>query len=281
MSDICVVHLVRKKNGIEPFRNFLASYLKHPAGIDHDLLIVYKGFYRKAETLPYEELLVGIPHSFMKVADFGFDLRPYFIAAERYDNKYFCFLNSYSVILDNDWLLKLYRQINQPGVGLAGATGSWGSISSGAQTRKYSIAEKIARFVLKKLRSIYFDPFPNFHLRTNSFMVSREIMLKILHGKIFTKKQAYQIESGKNSITKQVERMGLKAIVVGKDGKGYDKHEWDISNTFWRGTQGNLLIADNQTRKFDAATLEWKRKWELFAWGKLLSEPRSNIADSP
>jgi hypothetical protein len=67
--------------------------------------------------------------------------------------------------------------------------------------------------------------------------------------------------------------MGLKAIVVGKDGKGYDKHEWDISDTFWRGTQSNLLISDNQTRKFATADLDWRRELEIFAWGKLQNDP--------
>ena len=105
MSDICVVHLVRKKNGMEPFRLFLESYLKYPAGVDHDLLILYKGFYRKADISPFEELLKDVPHSFLMVADFGFDLRPYFVAAEKHDSKYFCFLNSFSVVLDKDWLL--------------------------------------------------------------------------------------------------------------------------------------------------------------------------------
>ena len=80
--------------------------------------------------------------------------------------------------------------------------------------------------------------------------------------------QAYCLESGKRGITKQVQRLGLKPIVVGKDGKGYEKHEWDVSNTFWRGAQENLLISDNQTRKYDTETSDWKQQWEFFAWGK-------------
>ncbi len=83
MADICVVHLVRKKNGIEPFRRFLSSYLSHHAGVDHDLLIIYKGFCREAEAEPYEQLLKDVPHSNLWLADFGFDLRPYFVAAEK------------------------------------------------------------------------------------------------------------------------------------------------------------------------------------------------------
>lgn len=285
MSDICVVHLVRKKNGMEPFRRFLASYLDKPAGIGHDLLILYKGFYRKADIAPYEELLKDIPHFFLTVADFGFDLRPYFIVAKKHDSKYFCFLNSFSVILDKDWLLKFYRYISQPDVGLVGASGSWGCIRPGQANKNASLHKKVARFLTVKwpgkYLGKYFNSFPNFHIRTNGFMIARDNMLKIRHGMIFSKMHAWILESGKSGITKQVERMGLKPVVVGKDGKGYDKHEWDVSNTFWRGTQGNLLIADNQTKKFDAANTEWRREAELFAWGKLVSEPRSNIADSP
>lgn len=276
-SDICVSHLVRKKNGIEPFRRFLESYLENPAGIDHDLLILYKGFHRESDIIPYEELLTDVPHSFLMVADFGFDLRSYFIAAERHSSKYFCFLNSFSSILDRDWLFKLYRHIKQPGVGLVGATGSWESISSFMQTKKYSSSIRLVRFVIRKWRSVHFGPFPNCHIRTNGFMISRTAMRRIQHGIILSKMQAYRLESGKSSITRQVERMGLKPVVVGKDGKGYDKKEWDISNTFRHGAQGNLLISDNQTRRFDAASLEKKHALEFSTWG-MANEPANSAA---
>lgn len=267
-AEICVVHLVRKKNGLAPFRNFLNSYLAHPAGVEHELLIVYKGFASgEADIVPYEALLRDVPHSSLAVADFGFDLRPYFVVARKCDSKYLCYLNSFSVILDRDWLLKLYRCIREPGVGLAGATGSWGSISSGSSAvRQCPPYEKLARLLARKSLAILFDAFPNYHLRTNGFIVARENMLKIKHGSILTKMQAWMLESGRRGITRQVERMGLEPVVVGKDGKIYKKHEWDISNTFWRGQQDNLLISDNQTRNFEAASPEWRRRLELFAW---------------
>lgn len=296
MSDICVVHLVRKKNGLEPFRRFLASYLGNPAGVDHDLLILYKGFYRKADITPYEVALKNIPHSFLMVADFGFDLRPYFAAAEKYDSKYFCFLNSFSVILDKDWLLKLYRHISRPGVGLVGATGSYGSWAShNPQEKLFSLPPFIPRkkerplhrriilalplgiFAVRlalRMRTIpswvfshHFSHFPSYHIRTNGFMIARDTMLRIRRGVILTKKQTYILESGKRSITKQIESMGLKLVVVGKDGKGYDKLEWDISDTFWRGTQANLLISDNQTRGYDKADMALKKTLCTGAWG--------------
>lgn len=273
VSDICVAHLVRKLNGIEPFRNFLDSYLIHPAGVGHELLILFKGFSGGSDIAPYENLLKNTPHTFLVLSDYGFDLRSYFVAAERSNCKYLCFLNSFSLIQDDDWLLKLYRQVTKPGIGLVGATGSWGSICPGQLTTKKTLPlwkQLLRPLVWRVVRAyfkLYFEPFPNSHIRTNGFMVPRDTMLKIRRGLLLTKMHAYRLESGRNSITRQVESMGLKAIVVGKDGVGYGKNEWDVSNTFWRQTQSNLLISDNQTRKYDAEDRECRASRECFAWG--------------
>lgn len=271
MPDICVVHLVRKKNGIEPFRNFLDSYLNHPAGVEHELLILFKGFSGRPDIVPYGDLLKSTPHTFLLLSDFGFDLRPYFIATERSSCRYLCFLNSFSLIQDDNWLLKLYRQLTKPGVGLVGATGSWGSICPEQKTTMKTLPlwKKLLRPLVRNCFRLYFAPFPNSHIRTNGFMVLRDTMLKIRYRLVLTKWHAYRLESGKNSITKQIERMGMKAIVVGKDGVGYGKNEWHASNTFWSQNQSNLLIADNQTRKYDMED-GVQRSWrERFAWGEL------------
>lgn len=109
-------------------------------------------------------------------------------------------------------------------------------------------------------------------------MVSRDTMLKIRRGLLLTKMHAYRLESGKNSITRQIERMGLEAIVVGKDGVGYGKNEWHLSNTFWSQTQSNLLVADNQTRKYDVEDGEQRSRWERFAWGRTADKRHGNEA---
>ena len=277
-SNISVVHLVRKKNGIEPFKQFLESYLKYPAGIRHELLILYKGFTRSAERAPYEALLSGVRHSFLTVADFGFDLRAYFVAAERSGSEYLCFLNSFAVLMDKDWLHKLYRHVIKPEIGIVGATGSWGSVCSGPLTKRKNLPlwKKILKPLLRPARRVYFDryfdTFPNYHIRTNGFMISRNTMGRIRRGVILTKMQVYRLESGKNSITKQVEQMGLTAVVVGKDGLMYEKEHWASSGTFWRGDQSNLLISDNQTRKYDNGDADDRRRLEQFAWGSF--EPK-------
>src|SRR5438309_3733454 len=58
------------------------------------------------------------------------DLAAYAHAASRLQGERVCFLNSHSVILAPDWLASLAAGLEQPEVGLAGATGSWQSLRS-------------------------------------------------------------------------------------------------------------------------------------------------------
>lgn len=287
VPNICVVHLIRKNNGIEPFRQFLTSYLKHRAGVEHDLLIVYKGFYKKSDMASYEQLLKDVPHSYMQIADFGFDLRAYFLAAEKFNYNYFCFLNSFSIILDHEWLLKLYRHITQPDVGMAGATGCWGSVIIGRQSTQKNnplLKKIIRRLVWRIIRAYqrhYFHVFPNPYLRTNAFMMSRDNMLKIKKGIILTKTYTHKLESGKQGFTRQVIKMGLKPVVVGRNGIGYEIRDWFSSNTFWHGKQDNLLVSDNKTRLYSDDNSDLKKTLETFAWGgavdKTQAENRSAL----
>lgn len=283
MPNICVVHLVRKKNGIEPFRQFLTSYLNHRAGVEHDLMIIYKGFRKKRDIAFYEQLLKDVPHSHLQIADFGFDLRAYFLAAEKCNNKYFCFFNSFSIILDHEWLVKLYRYITQPDVGMSSATGCWGSVIIGRlSTQKNNpLLKKIIRRLLWRIirayQRHYFHAFPNPYLRTNAFMMSRDNMLKIKKGIILTKTYTHRLESGKQSFTRQVIEMGLKPVVVGRNGVGYEMKDWSSSNTFWRDKQDNLLVSDNKTRLYSDDNLDLNKTLEKFAWGSADSKVQVEI----
>jgi hypothetical protein len=184
--------------------------------------------------------------------------------------------------LDDNWLLKLYTHIEKPGVGLVGATGSWGSICPGPYTKMKNIPiwKKLIRPLAWRLAGIYFSHyfhrFPNAHLRTNGFMVYRDTMVKVKFVSLLFKIHAYRLESGKTSITNQIKKMGLNVVVVGKDGLGFEEKEWHASNTFWSQTQSNLLIADNQTRKFETADSQTRSFLENFAWGSAASMLHSN-----
>lgn len=278
MPEIGVVHLVRAKNGIAPFRRFLESYLANHGGIDHDLLLVFKGFRGKEDLSEYERLLVPLPYRRLLVRDFGFDIRPYFIAAKSFEYRHLCFLNSFSVIQDKEWLSKMHRHLSGPGAGLVGSTGSWQSPHTDSVTKWNFLAgsgnpratQHDESLSIRKLKTfilgILFLPFPNPHLRTNAFIISRDTMLKVKWRTALTKFDAYRFESGKNSLTRQVMEMGLEILVVGRDGKAYRTEDWAHSGTFWQADQQNLLVADNQTRLYRDGTPETKTRFAEYAW---------------
>lgn len=274
MNEICVVHLVRKCNGVGPLQRFLESYRLHPAGIEHDLLFILKGFDDKTIPDDYRLLLNEYPHHVIWLEDRGFDIVPYTFAAQILEQRYLCFFNSFSIILGDDWLVKLYRQVTVAGVGIAGASGSWESIYTNCRTeqleRVVPLGKRVARFYDLWVRKRLFHPFPNPHLRTNGFIISRELLNRIGRKRIKTKMDAHRFESGRDGLSGSIRSMGLSLIVVGRDGRGFSVEEWPRSGTFRLGGQDNLLVADNQTRGYEDARAEQRNLLTSQAWGNLV-----------
>jgi hypothetical protein len=129
-ADLCVVHLARHANGIEPFQRFLDCYRRHPAGIEHELAILLKGFPDPQASEPYRRLAGEACAHWLEVPDDGFDLGAYRRAALALGHRRIAFLNSFSVIRADRWLEMLGSLADAPGVGAVGASGSWGSHSS-------------------------------------------------------------------------------------------------------------------------------------------------------
>lgn len=285
-APICVVHLVRAANGVAPLRAFLESYRRHAAGIEHDLLLLIKGF---QPPLPRqcEDLLEGVAHLRRFIPDRGFDIDAYFDAVKAHEAKWYCFLNSFSVILADGWLAKLHGALVDRNAGMVGATGSWQSVFANFSDsivpppsyqagypawkrlllRWFPLVRRIWPPMRRWMRRGMFDPFPNHHLRTNAFLISRETALLVRIAPMRKKFDAYLFESGSRGLTRQVLDMGKPVLVVGRDGKAYEMKDWHLSNTFWRGNQENLLVADNQTRKYDGSDLDVRALYSTFAWG--------------
>jgi hypothetical protein len=275
MRDICIAHLVRAKNGIGPLQRFLESYRANQGGVGHDLLLIFKGFSGNREGPEYQELLSDYPHRSLHVRDIGFDIDAYFAAAKDVRYHYFCFLNSFSLILDKQWLLKMCRAMSGKDVGLVGATGSYESIHTDLASIYEANMKCLPFFSPQRIRvrcrlmrwKKHFGPFPNYHVRTNSFMIPGKLIDKLRHGTHTSKFDSWRFESGKDGLTSQIHGMNLRALVVGKDGRAYEKEEWFESNTFWWADQGNLLVGDNQTDTYMKSDLEEKRRLSMLAWG--------------
>ena len=184
------------------------------------------------------------------------DLGTYAEIAQAVESRFLCFLNSESRPLDPRWLEKLVEHATAPGIGLVGASGSYESFSSNAP------------FITRPLRNRQFPPFPNPHVRTNAMIISRNLMSSLDWGRVTRKLDAWKLESGWQNITRQVWDRRLESLVVGRDGHAYDRDRLYESNTFRRGSQPNLLVADKRTLEFETASPD-RRRW-LFelAWGK-------------
>jgi hypothetical protein len=258
VHDVCVVHLAWAPLGLDPFARFVASYEARPAGLEHDLVVIFKGFDTPEDTAGHGALLEGIEHRSMFYTRPTFDLPAYAAAAEQFDAVQFCFLNSESVLLAPGWLRTLHTGLAAPGVGVVSATGSYERPHSLIPTRRRR-----------------WPRFPNPHVRTNAFMLSRSLMLSAPWREVAKKAQAWELESGHNGLTRHTLDQGLGVRVVGRDGTSYRPHEWPTSSTFRSGAQENLLVADNRTRQWDAADAAERTMLARRAWG---SDPAATAA---
>jgi hypothetical protein len=255
MVGTCVVYLVWAGLGVEPLERFATSYREHPAGLEHQLVLVLKGVVDDPVASRCREIVDELDAKCLELPAVGLDLDTYQLAARRLRASELCLLNSSSEIRARGWLAGLHRALERPDVGLAGATGSYESaLSAGPRP-------------LRPLLRHRYPPFPNPHVRTNGFMLERDLMLTLDWPASGRKRRALELESGARSITRQVRARGLQTLVVGRDGRGYEPERWYESRTFRSGSQENLLIADNRTRQYADAHPDRRAELARFAWG--------------
>jgi len=263
VPSIELVHLVWAPLGPVPFTRFLASYRSHDAGAAHRLLLVAKKFRDAGHREPWDELVSGLDHEWVEMPEPALDLAAYRRIAAAGSARLVCFTNSTTVALAEGWLAALAGVLEDSAVGMAGATGSWESTYTAAPPW------------LKPLRLRHFAPFPNPHLRTNSFVLERELMLDLDWPDVgMDKLAALRLENGRRSINRQIEQRGLETVVVGRDGRAYGPQEWPASRTFRSGDQGNLLVGDNRTAEYRDADASRRRELARFAWGPSASAAR-------
>lgn len=122
--------MCRLADGELAARKFIASYLAHPAGTDHELHVIFKGFPDQHTLTLRQSLFTGLSINPIELEDKGYDVGSYFAAAKLISNSRLIFFNGYTELLADNWLRKFDDTLSLPGVGVVGATGSWQSLSS-------------------------------------------------------------------------------------------------------------------------------------------------------
>jgi hypothetical protein len=309
-ARIALVHLVRSANGPAPFEAFLDSYTQFPAGTEHDLVLLFKGFDGPAQLRPYLERAADHRPAQLEVCDAGLDLTAYVRAAAMLEHERVCFVNSFSEILVPHWLGLLDAALDDPAVGAAGATGSWASHLSynlfqlgvpGAYARAFA-GRRAAREAMHEIsgtRQPQAAPywlftlretlrhmrgtgrFPAVHMRTNAFLVDRERFLDLAGSQLRTKWDTYRLESGPRSITAQLCDGGTPPVVVDAHGVARTPPDWHRGDVFFQAGQAQLLVADNQTRSYASATPAQRAVLSAFAWGTRARPGRDYPPASP
>jgi hypothetical protein len=252
VSAICLVHLLWGPFGPEPAARFGAAYRAVDPGVEHRLLLVFNGF-RGGEDDAREAL--GLPgaqevHLHRPVQD----LVAYRTALDVAGGERVAFVNSWAEPLADGWLGALAGALDDPGVGIAGATGSWESPATEAPPH------------LRLHRRRLFEPFPNPHVRTNAFALRADLGRSLVWDVRRRKVGAESLESGKRGLTRQVVARGLRPVLVSRRGV-VEVEDWPEARVFRSGRQEELLVRDNRTRQYDDADPRFRARLARMAWG--------------
>ena len=278
--DVGVVYLVWLPYGIRLFADFIESYKLNPAGFDHDFIIALNGTMLVPSSDIDEYISLARQHDITIASHFYFesgqDILIYSKVADATSYEYLIFLNSFTQILAPNWLLFYIRQY-QDHVGIIGSTGSYASYLIMQQHKfkrlKGNLKEQwqLAKYIVK-LRLLFsgkFPGIPNPHIRTTGFFIRRTLFCSLKGRFPKNKLEAYFFENGRKSMTRQILDKGLECLVIDKLGNVHKPGDWKNAHIFWNGKQEQLLLSDNQTRKYDIADDKGKVQMQLDAWGRV------------
>lgn len=280
---ITLVYLSYVPYGVGKLDSFLLSYNNKLPGINHEFYILFNGHECESQLLPFFTSLsrANITFKYL-ISPEKFDIDSYFYFARNVKSDYYCFLNTHSIIVSDQWLLKLLTPFhNDKNVGVAGATGGYGNAKHDEEYRSILSDFRSLTFIKFKKALLYrFNYYPKVlpHVRTNAFMIKSDIFMKLKYYNIRpsiinliknfsnTKHKSLSFEHGNRSMTIQVLKLGLKPVIVGDNGLVYEINSWIFSKTFWLEDQSNLLVKDNQTLKYESANTEEKKNMQYSAW---------------
>lgn len=257
MIDVVYLAYLNEKldYNIEVVEKFLNSYKIHPAGIEHNLVIIAKNWdnpdlYNQLKTLvqQYNAKIIDLP-------DGGLDLGAYIRVSNILESEYIYYLGSSIEIEANNWLLHSFNAFQETAkVQLVGPMGSW---DNGVT-----------------------DIFPNYHIRTCCFMIKRKLFLEYAATQNFPQKKedTWLMEHGIKSLTKFIFNKGFQAVVVNSDGKSFSPKNWVLSDTYYYPAKiFKNLMSDKQARLYFTSEPDQKACLEYLAWGKNFTKYPNNL----
>ncbi len=247
-----VVYLNRHSVAPQFATAFLHSILPGQSPDAFDLVVLMKGDCANREAIQGVCAHYGFTPRLMAVSDHLFDLSAYMAAAKLLPHETVLLFNSYARVLSRNWFECFSSGFAQLGRGaLLGATGSFETHGN-------------------------VPPFPNPHIRTNAFMISRTLLLGV-DAPLLTKRDCNLFEAGPEGLTKRVLQAGGQIGIIGRDGVVYEPEAWPAAHIFRSGRQKNLLVADNRTQDYQTASIFRRRKLAAMAWGSAAHVTANNI----
>ena len=122
-----------------------------------------------------------------------------------------------------------------------------------------------------------FAKFPNPHIRSTSFLISRDLFLSFKIKLPDTKVACALFESGYDSLSNRVKGLGLDILLVGANGIGYLASDWFKSKTFRLDSQVNCITADNHIRAYENFDFNARYLHDRMTWGDYLSHARADF----
>lgn len=286
---LALVYLARGTDGgISSCKEFFHAYQAFPPCYPHELIVIAKGWDGIDKRDELQQLAYLNAARVVDLPDDGFDWGAYMRLSRQLPHDWLCFLNTHSRPRVKGWLNILKTATDMPSmdIGAVSASASWQSLEipilpPPSLKAGYNAAiiypVRLIRNAMRLAANIgnigEFAPFPNPHLRTNAFIVRRELFAEFVSGQKIPqrKRDAAKLESGKTGFTSFLLARGLKALVANANSEIYAPDQWIRSGTFRVPGQPNLLVADNQTIAYDMADQRIKRILEKAAWGQTFS----------
>jgi hypothetical protein len=271
---VVYVSRFQDKDSAGKFSRFVESYKKHPAGCEHELMIIKKGF-QEHEHIWNEWIkqLDGFPITIYEYPDIHYVFGYLRIIMEEYPDRYILTCMSNATIRVDNWL-DLYMRHAKPDR-IFGSGGCYGALFGVLQMKFLYLYNKLLSYfgIYRKtyLNTDNYFLFPVPTLRTSGFMVPPNLLKSITFWPkaehLNCREHEFLFEAGKYSLSVQAKIAGYSLMVVSADGKAYPMERWRESSTLITGNQKNLIIADHWTQYYDSCSFIIKKLKEINAYG--------------